>query len=181
MFKSLLAKLATALVNANIPYMVIGGQAVLLYGEPRLTKDIDVTVGVGLEEYQTILHLVEELLLDPLVETEEFTQKTMVLPCQDRKTGIRVDLIFSHSPYERQAMERVQKVTLDGVDVCFAGTEDIVIHKIIAGRPRDLEDVESIIHKNSEMDREYIEDWLKKFSEAIGELFLDRFRQILKK
>jgi len=36
MFKSLLAKLATALVNANIPYMVIGGQAVLLYGEPRL-------------------------------------------------------------------------------------------------------------------------------------------------
>jgi len=78
-------------------------------------------------------------------------------------------------------MERVEKVTLDGVDVCFAGTEDIVIHKIIAGRPRDLEDVESIIHKNSEMDREYIEDWLKKFSEAIGELFLDRFRQILKK
>jgi len=25
--------------------MVIGGQAVLLYGEPRLTKDIDITLG----------------------------------------------------------------------------------------------------------------------------------------
>ena len=30
--------------------MVIGGQAVLLYGEPRLTRDIDITLGVGVRE-----------------------------------------------------------------------------------------------------------------------------------
>jgi len=178
MFKSLLAKLATGLANANIPYMIIGGQAVLLYGEPRLTKDIDITLGVGFEDYQVIRQLVEGVSLDPLVETAEFTQQTLVLPCQDRNTGIRVDLIFSHSPYERQAMKRVQHVTVNGVDVCFAGVEDIVIHKIIAGRPRDLEDVQSILLKNSEMDRKYIENWLTQFSEAIGESFLDRFRQI---
>jgi len=29
--------------------MVIGGQAVLLYGEPRLTRDIDITLGIGVE------------------------------------------------------------------------------------------------------------------------------------
>ncbi len=33
--------------KAAIPYMVIGEQAVLLYGEPHLTKDIDITVGIG--------------------------------------------------------------------------------------------------------------------------------------
>ncbi len=43
MFEHLLAKIATALNKAEIPYMVIGGQAVLLYGEPRLTKGIDIT------------------------------------------------------------------------------------------------------------------------------------------
>jgi hypothetical protein len=31
--------------------MIIGGQAVLLYGEPRLTKDIDITLGRGCQNY----------------------------------------------------------------------------------------------------------------------------------
>ena len=49
MLESLLEKTAAALENAAIPYMIIGGQAVLVYGEPRLTKDIDITLGVGLD------------------------------------------------------------------------------------------------------------------------------------
>lgn len=46
MFERLLERLAGSLDRHKIPYMVIGGQAVLVYGEPRLTRDIDVTVGV---------------------------------------------------------------------------------------------------------------------------------------
>jgi len=49
MFARLLGKIATALNKDKIPYMVIGGQAVLVYGEPRATKDIDVTLGLGIE------------------------------------------------------------------------------------------------------------------------------------
>lgn len=41
MFQNLLKKIARSLEKTSIPYMVIGGQAVLLYGEPRLTKDIN--------------------------------------------------------------------------------------------------------------------------------------------
>ena len=40
MFERLLKRLARGLGQAGLQYMVIGGQAVLLYGEPRLTKDI---------------------------------------------------------------------------------------------------------------------------------------------
>ena len=43
MFQQLLETIALSLEKRGIPYMVIGGQAVLLYGEPRLTRDIDVT------------------------------------------------------------------------------------------------------------------------------------------
>jgi len=38
MFQKLLKKIANELNAHNIPYMVIGGQAVFIYGEPRLTK-----------------------------------------------------------------------------------------------------------------------------------------------
>jgi hypothetical protein len=40
---------ARELKEASIPYMVIGGQAVLLYGEPRLTRDI-ITGLIGVYE-----------------------------------------------------------------------------------------------------------------------------------
>ena len=43
MFKDLLEKIALGLEEAGMPYMIIGGQAVLLHGEPRLTRDIDAT------------------------------------------------------------------------------------------------------------------------------------------
>ena len=46
MFQALLARLALELEARSLPYMVIGGQAVLVHGEPRLTRDIDITLGV---------------------------------------------------------------------------------------------------------------------------------------
>jgi len=83
--------------EAGIPYMVVGGQAVLLYGEPRLTKDIDITLGVTLESLGKVLALAQHNALNPLVDPETFTRRTLVLPCQDQQTGIRVDFIFSFS------------------------------------------------------------------------------------
>lgn len=44
MFQALLQQIARGLDSRGIPYMLIGGQAVLLYGEPRLTRDVDVTL-----------------------------------------------------------------------------------------------------------------------------------------
>src|SRR5260221_14588601 len=43
MFRSLLERIALGLERRGIGYMVIGGQAVLLHGEIRLTEDIDLT------------------------------------------------------------------------------------------------------------------------------------------
>lgn len=180
MFTALLEKIALALSDAGIAYMVIGGQAVLLYGEPRLTKDIDITLGAGLDRLADVLALAEKAGLKPLVSPETFTRQTMVLPCEDPATGIRVDFVFSFSPYERQAMERVRRVRIGAADVCFASLEDVIIHKIIAGRPRDLEDVRAMLLKNPSVDLTYTRRWLREFSEALSEPFLDRFSEILR-
>jgi hypothetical protein len=48
MFQELLEALAQELEARAIPYMLIGGQAVLLYGVPRLTEDVDVTTSATL-------------------------------------------------------------------------------------------------------------------------------------
>jgi hypothetical protein len=95
--------------------MVIGGQAVLLYGEPRLTRDIDVTLSVGIERLPDLLQAVRDLSLQPLPENvEDFVRKTLVLPVLDDQTGIRVDFIFSYTAYETEAIRRARSVVFPG-------------------------------------------------------------------
>ncbi len=178
MFEQLLEKISLALDKVAIPYMVIGGQAVLLYGEPRLTRDIDITLGTTLEKLDVVLGLIENIGLKSLAEPETFTRKTMVLPCQDPSTSIRVDFIFSFSSYEQQALERVRTVEMGNAKVRFASLEDLIIHKVIAGRPRDLEDVKSVLIKNPEVDFKYVRRWLKDFAATLKKPFLKRFNEI---
>ena len=47
--------MALELDYRNIPYMIVCGQAVLLYGEPRQTRKIDITVGAGVGQAEVIM------------------------------------------------------------------------------------------------------------------------------
>ena len=51
MFKEIIIRIAKAFNENNIPYIIIGGQAVLLYGEPRLTRDIDIILGLSIDSF----------------------------------------------------------------------------------------------------------------------------------
>ena len=179
MFERLLKKIAIQLKKGAIPYMVIGGQAVLLYGEPRLTRDIDITLGMGVNGLDKVKKIIKTIGLKILVEKEKkFVERNMVLPTLDKKSGIRVDFIFSFSLYERQAIERGNEIKLGRTLVKFASLEDVVIHKMVAGRARDIEDVRSILLKNPKHDSDYIEKWLAEFDKSLGEHFLKVFRSI---
>ncbi|RLB10527.1 MAG: hypothetical protein DRG63_13965 [Deltaproteobacteria bacterium] len=182
MFETLLQKIALCLEKYGLPYMVIGGQAVLLYGEPRLTRDIDITLGCDITRLPDLLNSVQELSLTILPkDIETFVKQTMVLPTIEEESGVRVDFIFSFTPYEAQAIERAKAIKIGEKTVKFASVEDLIIHKIFAGRPRDLEDVKAILTKNPDTDVVYIETWLAKFDESLQESrFLQTFRGLLK-
>ncbi len=158
----------------GIEYLVMGGQAVLVHGEPRLTRDVDITLGLIPKDLNRILRIAEDIGLMVLVnDPEKFTNETWVLPLQDPQTGIRVDFIFSSSDFERQAVKRALSIDIMGTPVRFASAEDLVIQKIFSGRPRDIEDVRGIlIKKIQQLDINYIRETLKKFDEALS---TDRF------
>ena len=176
MFSQLLEQIALGLEERQVPYMIIGGQAVLIYGEPRLTRDIDVTVGVGPDRLADLLALADSYSWRVLVEDpEEFVQRTMVLPLEDLQSSIRIDIILSFSLYEKQALERVHRVGIGKATVRFAAPEDVIVHKIIAGRPRDLEDVRNILTKRADLDRQYIHHWLEEFDRSMGGSYRQAF------
>ena len=168
-FETLLAKVSAALERDQIPYMVIGGQAVLVHGEPRFTGDIDITLGVDTDKQEMVRRIARELSLQTVEGmTEEFVKRNALLTVEDPTTKITVDFIFSFLPYERQAIGRARIVAIGSANVRFATAEDTIIHKLFAGRPLDREDVKSIMSMNAALDTQYLKRWLKEFSGVVG-------------
>ncbi len=180
MFEEILSRIGKVFQSHDLPYMIIGGQAVLLYGEPRLTRDIDITLGVNIDRLNDLIMVVQDLALKPIPsDIPTFVRETMVLPAIEEATGIRVDFIFSFSPYETQAIQRANKISILNQEVCFASPEDLIIHKIFSGRPRDLEDVRTILLKNPDIKFLYIENWLKEFDLSMeGSDFLKKLKEL---
>jgi predicted nucleotidyltransferase len=179
-FKTLLERIAVGLANAGLPYMVFGGQAVLLYGEPRLTRDIDVTLGVDPSELARVIDVIQSLSFRILTENAaEFVRETLVLPAIDPKTGIRIDFVFSLSQFERAAIERSRTIDVDGVGVQFVSLEDLIVMKLLAARPRDLEDVAAILRKNRDFNRSHVEKWLREFDQELNTRLEEQFLRIV--
>jgi len=181
--EKLIKKVAQRLDEDKIPYMLIDGQAVLIYGRPRLTQDIDITLGIDTDKFQIIEKVCKKLGLRILPENPEtFANETKVLPAEDSKSKIRLDFIFSFSSYEAQAIKKAKKVTVDNYPVKFASCEDVIIHKMVAGRAIDEEDVRSILVKNKDsINIKYIQDWLSEFNKIQEHKgILKKFQSLLK-
>lgn len=169
-FAALLGRIARAFTHASVPFVVIGGQAVLVHGEPRLTQDIDLVVAASPDRLGDVLAVCSAADLSPLPsDVKAFVSDTFVLPAEDRTSGIRIDIVFSATPYETLAIGRAEMIDVGGTLVPFVSAEDLVLHKLFAGRPRDLEDAAGVARrKGDDLDWSYIRRWAGEFSAVPG-------------
>lgn len=92
----------------------------------------------------------------------------LMLPFQSSQ-GIRIDCIFGGLPYEMEAINRAVEIEIAGVPVRFCTPEDLIIHKIISQRPKDLEDVRGIIFRRiTSLDTSYLEPRIRELSDALA-------------
>ena len=168
-FARLLAAIAREAKGRNLPFMMVGGQAVLMHGAPRLTHDIDLTLGVGPDDVQGVLDMCRTLGLRVLVrDAVQFARETFVCPAVDEATGVRVDFIFSATSYEEAAIGRAVEVIIAGEPVPFASAEDLILLKLFSGRQRDMEDARSVVARQAALDWRYLEHWGREFAVIEG-------------
>src|SRR5215475_1409156 len=96
-----LTTFAAWLNGLHIPYMVIGGFAVTIWGEPRVTRDLDVTISVPADEISKTVELVRSEFTVLVTDALKFVSETRVLPMV--VGDVPVDLIFAALPYEDDA------------------------------------------------------------------------------
>lgn len=150
-----LITLVRFLDNNGLPYMTIGGIAGLLWGVPRATFDVDVTIWASGRDGEIALRLskaFESRAPDPA----GFVRDTGVLPI---KVGdIPADIVFGRFPYEEAAMRRAARMVIGGQEVRVCTPEDLILHKIISERPKDLEDVRALARlRGRKLDRSYLD------------------------
>lgn len=147
-------------------FCFIGGLAVQHWGEPRVTRDVDVTLlaGFGNEEVftKTLLKRFQPRVTD---FWEKALQARVVLLRDDN--GVGLDVALGALPFEEQAIQRSQEVHfLREWSLRICSAEDLVVMKSLAGRTRDWLDVETvIIRQGKKLDWPYIVRELKPLSE----------------
>lgn len=133
--------------EAGWRFCFIGGLAVQRWGQPRLTRDVDLTLltGFGHEAgfVDALVARFESRIGDPV----GFALRTRVLLLRSTG-GVPIDIALGGLAFEERAVERSSPWPVSGVQplrTCSA--EDLVVHKVFAGRDRDWADVEGIVFR----------------------------------
>lgn len=168
MLEKTLLRIAKILDENKIPYMLIGGYAMALHGVPRMTQDVDISLGIDIDQIDTILSATRSEYVTIVENPVEFARNTNVLLLQDRETGVRVDMIFTFIDFERDAIARSDKFEILGKFVSFVSLNDLIVYKMLAGRERDKEDVRTILATQaSKLDIRWISDTIEGLSSLI--------------
>lgn len=170
-----LVKVKLLLDTLGWPYMIIGGIAVAARGRPRMTSDVDVTVAVPEGGEAMLIERCRAAGFRPLPEDPvAFVVSHHVLPVMADDSS-RVDLIVAGSPYEFQAIARATEVDISGLLLRVATAEDVVIHKLVAGRPEDLGDARSVVRRSGhQFDANLVRSVVLPLADALGDHDLRR-------
>jgi uncharacterized nucleotidyltransferase DUF6036 len=139
-FKDLLSLLD----RFGVRYLVVGGYAVMLYTEPRYTKDIDIFVGASEDEIESIGQVFAEFgfpMTSDLLAQLKLPNRMISIG----RAPSRIDLLNAITGVDFEgAWERRNLVQLEGLLVSFLSLQDLVDAKHASGRPQDLLDLQNL-------------------------------------
>lgn len=150
------------------PVIIIGGVAVSLLGRPRYTQDIDILVILENEKWGDLIDLlIQHGFVSRIDNALQFAQKNRVLLMKHAASGIDIDISFGALPFEEECISRSIKVKFGNINLPIPSPEDLIIMKAVAHRPRDLEDIRTIVDSNPDLDKKRIEKWVRAFADVL--------------
>ncbi len=158
------AEIVALLESQDVPYVIVGGLAVQYWGEPRTTRDVDVTILVTPERFEVIANEILQRFRPRMSDALSFAQRHRILLVSSSQ-GFPIDISLGIPGYEEEVMRRAARVSFKGMpEMRLICAEDLIVHKCVAGRARDREDVERIlIRQQLVVDVDYIRRWLQDF------------------
>lgn len=131
-------------LNKNkVKYLIIGGMAAIIYGSPRLTKDLDIFIESTIDNAQKLLIALKEIGF----ATAELTTAIKIMENEVTifKDYIRLDVLTKVKGIEFSKVwpKRLSR-RIDGVKVYLINIDDLILSKKSVARQIDLEDVKAL-------------------------------------
>lgn len=149
-------------------WYVFGAQAVIAYGVPRLSADVDVTLALVPNSPEDFARDMVAAGFVLRVDDPEFVRRTRVMPFIHDSTGMPLDVVLAGSGLEDEFLERAALTDIGGLVIPFIDRSDLIIAKLLAGRPKDLDDARTLwkLH-GSTLDTLRIRRMLQLLEEAL--------------
>ena len=162
-------------------WYVFGAQAVIAYGVPRLSADVDVTVGLDPDDPERFAREMDAAGFALRADDPDFVRRTRVMPFVHLATGMPLDVVLAGSGLEEEFLARARALNIGGTTVPVIDPEDLVIAKVLAGRAKDVEDARTLWRLHGpRLDTGRIRRTLRLLEEALGQADLvPRFESIL--
>lgn len=170
--RHLLINIAKLLKRLKIPYIVTGGIAVLIWGRPRFTADIDIVIELQPEKINDLGKALAGLGKAGYIEKEAIKQalkRQGEFNFIDGETGVKVDfwMLKKKDPFDISRLKKKTAKIILRERVYFTSPEDLILIKLKWYKEtqsnRHLEDIESILKISSKkLDMKYLKRWAKK-------------------
>lgn len=185
----LLVKISKILKKLDIPYFVTGGMAVLVWGRPRFTADIDIIIGLKTTKVNDLEEALSKLGKAVYIDKDSIQRALSnygEFNFIDSQTGLKVDFfIMKNTQWDSSCLKRVISKKILGKNVNFISAEDLILSKLLWYKKswslRHIEDIESVI-KISKTDKNYIRNWIIKLNldELLDKIILQGYLKELK-
>jgi len=130
-------------------FCFIGGLAVLRWGEPRETVDVDLTLLTGFVGEDRFISTLLRHFEPRIDRATNFARENRVLLLR-AESGVGLDIALGGLPFEETAVNRSSRFTYPpDVSLQTCSAEDLIILKAFADRPKDWVDVDGIIIRQS--------------------------------
>lgn len=115
-------------------------------GIARYTADIDATVlGAKLDLGRTLAMLARHDIRPRIADAMAFARQHQILLVRHEPSGVDIDVSLAWLPFEEEAVRAHEQRDFAGVTIHVARPEDLLIYKLVAARPRDLDDAEKLL------------------------------------
>lgn len=150
----LIAAFAPRLDACGVEWMVAGGVAAIVYGEPRLTQDLDVVVALTAADAERFAGQFPEPAFDcapvETIAAEASREGSGHFNVVHNESGARADVYLAGDDGQaRRGLAARRHVTLLGRDVPVAPPEYVILHKLrfrkLGASERHLRDIRTMM------------------------------------
>lgn len=166
---------------SGIRYVIVGGIAAGLLGEPRATTDVDLITflpSADLDRFISFARKRRIRLSGSAIRKRAYRDTFFRL----RVAGTQVDFLVGASGFEFDVVTRSTRTKLYGVSIPIASPEDLILMKLVSGRTLDWQDAKAVqLRHGDRLDTAYLESWARRLKVQRGRgRVIARWRRLLR-